>query len=81
MLFGAEVFAGDRGDFGPFEQVIGHVAGSLELLARGGLAEESAHVWKHVECALGFETVDAADFIHSLDDHFAPSGELAHHDG
>ena len=37
MLFGAEVFAGNRFDFGFFEQVVGHVAGSLELLAPGGL--------------------------------------------
>ena len=54
MFVGAEVFARDRGDFGFFEQIIGHVAGSLELLARGGLAEEFAHVGEYVECALGF---------------------------
>ena len=44
MLFGAEVFARNRGDLGFFEQVVGYVAGSLELLARGGLAEQSAYV-------------------------------------
>ena len=63
MLLGAEVFAGDAGDFGGVEQVVGDIAGRAKFFAVAGFADQPGDIGKYIERAFGLETANAGDGV------------------